>query len=63
MLRSVLLGKYWRSSPLAFSLVLRCPGLCESGEVDPTVQGSADLLVQGEFAALIPGLGGAHEFG
>jgi hypothetical protein len=30
MLRSVPLGKYWRSSPLVFSLVPRCHGLCGS---------------------------------
>src|SRR5215203_3614149 len=29
-LRSVPLGKYWRSSPLVFSLVPRCHGLCGS---------------------------------
>lgn len=63
MLRSVPLGKYWRSSPLVFSLVPRCHGLCGSGEVDPHVQGRADLLVQGEFAALVPGRGVAQEFG
>ena len=28
--RSVPLGKYWRSSPLVFSLVPRCQGLCGS---------------------------------
>jgi RNA-directed DNA polymerase len=28
--RSVPLGKYWRSSPLVFSLVPRCHGLCGS---------------------------------
>src|SRR4029453_8480016 len=30
LLRSVPLGKYWRSSPLVFSLVPRCHGLCGS---------------------------------
>src|SRR5208282_2565641 len=30
VLRSVPLGKYWRSSPLVFSLVPRCHGLCGS---------------------------------
>src|ERR671911_1243026 len=30
LLRSVPLGKYWRSSPLVFSLVPRCQGLCGS---------------------------------
>ena len=28
--RSVLLGKYWRSSPLVFSFVPRCQGECGS---------------------------------
>jgi HTH-like domain/Integrase core domain len=30
--RSVPLGKYWRSSPLVFSLVPRCQGLCGSAK-------------------------------
>ena len=30
--RSVPLGKYWRSSPLVFSLVPRCHGLCGSAK-------------------------------
>ena len=30
MLRSVPFGKYWRKSPLVFSLVARCHGLCGS---------------------------------
>jgi hypothetical protein len=30
VLRSVPFGKYWRSSPLVFSLVPRCHGLCGS---------------------------------
>ncbi len=29
-LRSVPLGKYWRSRPLVFSFVPRCQGLCGS---------------------------------
>ena len=30
--RDVPLGKYWRSSPLVFSLLPRCHGLCGSQE-------------------------------
>lgn len=30
LLKSVPLGKYWRSSPFVFSFVPRCQGLCRS---------------------------------
>jgi len=49
------LGKYWRSSPLVFSLVPRCQGLLRITEehLDPGVD--TELGVLSHFLALIPG--------
>ena len=50
--RSVPLGKYWRSSPLVFSLVPRCQGVAEVH-----LQAAVDrqLRVLGHLGALIAG--------
>ncbi len=51
---SVRLGKYWRSSPLVFSLVPRCQGdLGSQKNLDSGVDTELDVL--GHFFALIPG--------
>ncbi len=53
---SVPLGKYWRRSPLVFSLVPRCQGLFGSEEhLDAGVD--LELGVLGHFFALFPGQG------
>jgi hypothetical protein len=49
------LGKYWRSSPLVFSLVPRCQGLCGSQQVDRQAGIDAQLGVLGHLGALVPG--------
>ena len=44
--RSLPLGKYWRSSPLVFSLVPPLPGRVRVAEVDLAVRGDRDLRVR-----------------
>ena len=54
--RSVPFGKYWRNSPLVFSLVPRCQGL--RGSVKNTGMPVSTLIansVGGEFFAAVPG--------
>jgi hypothetical protein len=66
--RSVPLGMYWRSSPLVFSLMARCQGLCGGpGFVDGdqllaklTVRHSIDRLVDGLVRDLVLGMIGKH---
>ena len=59
---SVPLGKYWRSSPLVFSLVPRCQALGVTEEhLDADVD--TELGVFGHFFALIPGQRRAQVFG
>ena len=53
--RSVPLGKYWRSSPLVFSLLPRCHGLLRVAEVDRQPGLNAQLGVLGHLGALVPG--------
>ena len=52
---SVPLGKYWRNSPLVFSLVPRCQGDFGFTEVDLNASVDGELGVLGHFSALIPG--------
>ena len=52
MLRSVPLGKYCRSSPLVFSLVPRCHGLC--AEVDLHARVDLQACVLSHLSSLIP---------
>ena len=59
---SVPLGKYWRRSPLVFSLVPRCHGSAGRRSRRPCQRG-ADPFVQGEFRSLVPGQAVAQEFG
>jgi hypothetical protein len=63
LLRSVPLGKYWRSSPLVFSLVPRCQGLCGSPKVDRQAGLDPELGVLGQLGALVPGQGAAQLVG
>ena len=51
---SVPLGKYWRRSPLVFSLVPRCHGDFGVTEVDVDTGINGELGVLGHFSALIP---------
>ena len=53
--RSVPFGKYWRSSPLVFSLVPRCHGLCGSQKYTGRPVSIRSCGVLGHLRALIPG--------
>ena len=54
------LGKYWRSSPLVFSLLPRCHGACGSQKKIAQSGGDRDLRVRAHLPALIPGQRPAH---
>jgi hypothetical protein len=56
-------GKYWRSSPLVFSLEPRCQGLRGVAEVDGDTGGHAEAGVGGHLLALVPGERAAELFG
>ena len=53
--RSALLGRYWRSRPLVFSLLPRCQGLRGSQKYTWTPVVDRELGVLGHLLALIPG--------
>lgn len=53
-------GKYWRTSPLVFSLLPRCQGECGSNEIDLQPSCRLDALVVEHFVALVPGQGPAQ---
>ena len=55
VVKSVPLGKYWRSSPLVFSLEPRCHGACGSQKKIVDVGVDADLLPVAHLGALVPG--------
>ena len=52
---SVPRGKYWRSSPLVFSLLPRCHGTLRVAEVDLHAGVDGELDVFGHLFALVPG--------
>ena len=49
------LGRYWRSSPLVFSLLPRCHGECGSQKYTWMPVCSVNRCVRGQLAALVPG--------
>ena len=57
LLRSVPLGKYWRSKPLVFSFVPRCHGLRGSQKNTCSPSVDTQLSVLGHLRALVPGQG------
>src|SRR3954451_11509635 len=61
--RSVLLGKYWRSRPLVFSLLPALPRRMRVAEVDRHVGGERDGPVLGQLGALVPGQRAAQLLG
>src|ERR1700684_1211605 len=54
MLRSVPLGKYWRSSPLVFSLVAALPWAVRIAEIDSHARLDLEARLLGHLSSLIP---------
>ena len=55
VLRSVPLGRNWRTRPFQFSLVPRWPGAAGVAEVDGDSGGHLEAVVGGHLGALVPG--------
>ena len=54
-LRSVPLGKNWRSRPLVFSFDPRCQGSVRIAKPDVDLQAAGQLRMAGHFAAAVAG--------